>query len=76
MYRINLKKLLGKKKLASIIEKMITHVNSPISIIDKDDQLLYGPDSYLSLNEYPIEIFGEVVVIGFQEQIAFDAINI
>jgi len=73
MARVNLKRLVGRKKEASsIINHLISAMDTSIVVKDADGQLLLGVDDENPTDKYPVELEGETLgwVIGGKQAAA------
>lgn len=73
MARVNLKRLVGRKKEASsIINHLISAMDTSIGVKDADGQLLLGVDDKNPTDKYPVELEGETLgwVIGGKQAAA------
>lgn len=61
MARINLKKLIYKKELKAVIEGAIAALDSSITIRNSEGTILIGESSYVSSNNYPVMLSGEII---------------
>jgi transcriptional regulator with GAF, ATPase, and Fis domain len=73
MARISLKRLIGRKKeAASIINHLVSAMDTSIGVKDADEQLLLGVDYENPTGKYPVELEGETLgwVIGGKQAAA------
>jgi|GEM_PF-991316 len=56
MVRINLKKLIAKKELASIITNIIGDLGAAIAIQDAEGKILFGEENQSFCYQYPVEV--------------------
>jgi class 3 adenylate cyclase len=69
MVKINLKRLLAKKEISSIVSDLIKTIDTPISIWDLEGKPLIENGSTQLLDKHPVELAGEVIgwVIGTEK---------
>jgi len=61
MVKINLKKLISKKDVASVVSGAISALDENITIRDAKGMILFGTDSQLVSPKYPISAASEVI---------------
>jgi class 3 adenylate cyclase len=61
MTQVNLKKLISKKEIYSIINEIINTIDGSVAVQDADERFLMGKDSKNLLGRYPVELSGEVI---------------
>ena len=61
MMPIRLKKLIAKKEVLSLVEEMMSFVETPICIEDADGRLLLGQNGTTSSHHYPIVLSGKEI---------------
>src|SRR5919202_4495326 len=68
MSQINLRRLIHKKEVASLINDISNVMKRPLCIWDAEGRVLTGNDCIDSLNKYPVQVADEVIgwVIGFE----------
>lgn len=66
MVKISLKKLLAKKEVSSILNDLLSAIDTPISIIDAEGKQLLDNEKTQLFGKYPIELGSEILgwVIG------------
>jgi class 3 adenylate cyclase len=69
MVKINLKRVLAKKEISSILSELIRTIDTPISIWDLEGKPLIENGNTQLLDKYPVELAGEVIgwVIGTEK---------
>ncbi len=69
MVKINLKRVLAKKEISSILSELIRTIDTPISIWDLEGKPLIENGSTQLLDKHPVELAGEVIgwVIGTEK---------
>src|ERR687885_1373622 len=68
MSQINLRRLIHKKEVASLINDISNVMKRPLCIWDAEGRVLMGHDCTDSLNKYPVQLADEVIgwVIGLE----------
>ena len=61
MVQINLKKLIKKKKLSSVVQGTIAALDAPMAILDNKGIILLGDKDINLAERYPIQVAGETI---------------